>query len=165
MKNILLPISLLFICSTSGMTNEPSPKLSEVQLQQFKDIVAASAAKDLREAERICRDMEAADPLNPLILKKCAETFFREGRLHLASQYFRRTIQILPNDVEAHFNLGLILYNNGQMREADGEFIQVLALKPDHAEAREWRDRVAKVLAGKIPESEKPRETAFPLFK
>ena len=45
-------------------------------------------------------------------------------------QFFQKAIQIMPDFLEAHYNLGLIYANRNQMREAAAEFEKVLQLDP-----------------------------------
>src|SRR6185503_18076790 len=46
-----------------------------------------------------------------------------------------QAIQLKPNFIEAHYNLALAYYNQGQLPEAIAASRQVIALQPDHARA------------------------------
>jgi hypothetical protein len=48
---------------------------------------------------------------------------------------FRAVIDMDPNDVGAHYNLGWALYNKGRYKEAEAAFREAIHLKPDSAEA------------------------------
>lgn len=57
----------------------------------------------------------------------CAET----GDITQAIQYFRATLAIKPNDVEARYNLGKALERTGKTDEAAEHFKEVLRIKPN----------------------------------
>jgi tetratricopeptide (TPR) repeat protein len=47
------------------------------------------------------------------------------------AEMFRKAIEIRPDFLEAHYNLGLIYINRNKMQDAAGEFETVLRLEPD----------------------------------
>jgi predicted O-linked N-acetylglucosamine transferase (SPINDLY family) len=57
------------------------------------------------------------------------------GRSDEAEIGFRRALQLKPDYAEAHYNLGLTLYNLGRLGEAEACYRRALQLKPDYAEA------------------------------
>ena len=48
---------------------------------------------------------------------------------------YREVIKFVPNFVEAHGNLGVVLKKLGKFEEAEASFRQVIELKPNSAEA------------------------------
>jgi Flp pilus assembly protein TadD len=46
-------------------------------------------------------------------------------------------LRLAPDDVDAHFELGSVLAQNGRRDEAAVHFREALRLRPDHALARE----------------------------
>ena len=40
-----------------------------------------------------------------------------------------------PQDAEAHKNLGILLYEQGKLKESEESFKQAISLKPNYAEA------------------------------
>lgn len=48
---------------------------------------------------------------------------------------FQRTAELLPNDAEAHYNLGVVLKSAGKLDAAANSYSRALELKPDYAEA------------------------------
>ena len=57
------------------------------------------------------------------------------GRITGALTAVQKSLQLVPQDVEAHFNLGSILTELGRFDEAEASLMQAIALKPDFAKA------------------------------
>ena len=47
----------------------------------------------------------------------------------------QKSVQLAPQDAEAHSNLGNTLKELGRLDEAEASYRQAIALKPDYAEA------------------------------
>ncbi|HAW60640.1 MAG TPA: hypothetical protein DCW86_04145 [Actinobacteria bacterium] len=106
------------------------------------------AAGRLREAEEAFmegRDLYPNDPYFPVLL---GEFYFTQGRHQLAITEFRRAIDLkkyytlwypergLKNIARAHYDLGLLHREIGNLRQAAVEFREVLELEPRNEEAR-----------------------------
>jgi len=48
----------------------------------------------------------------------------------------QKSVQLAPQDAEAHYNLGNTLKELGRLDEAEASYTQAIALKPDYAKAR-----------------------------
>ena len=48
---------------------------------------------------------------------------------------FQKVTELLPDDAEAHYNLGVVLKSAGRLDEALASYRRAVALKPDYAEA------------------------------
>ena len=59
---------------------------------------------------------------------------------------WRDTLAKNPSSWMAHNNLGLVLFEQGRMAEAEQEFLETLQLKPDHPEAN---NNLGVILAGR----------------
>ncbi|MCH8278575.1 MAG: tetratricopeptide repeat protein, partial [Proteobacteria bacterium] len=59
----------------------------------------------------------------------------RSGRITEALPHFSRTV----GDAEAHYNIGYILYKQGDLASAERQFQQALLTRPDLAEAHVLR--------------------------
>ena len=66
---------------------------------------------------------------------------------------FQKTAQLLPDDAEAHYNLGFILGRSGRLVEAEPSYRRALELKPDHADAHNNLGFILQAL-GRLPEAE-----------
>jgi Flp pilus assembly protein TadD len=69
-----------------------------------------------------------------------------------AIAHFQKVLEIKPDDVEAHFNLGNALVQKGRVDEAIPHFQKALEIKPDDAEARQNLSN-ALVQAGRVGEA------------
>jgi len=65
---------------------------------------------------------------------------------------FRKTTELMPDDAEAHFNLGVVQKGLGQLNEAMVSYQRALKLKPDYAEAHGNLGNVLKDL-GQLDEA------------
>ena len=59
----------------------------------------------------------------------------QEGRLKEAEASYKKTIELNPDYVGAHYNLGNLFYQLGKFDEAEASYKKVIELKPDYVEA------------------------------
>jgi protein O-GlcNAc transferase len=52
-----------------------------------------------------------------------------------AQPAFQKVVELMPNDAEAHYNLGVILKSKGQLNQAATSYQRAITLKPEYAEA------------------------------
>ena len=67
------------------------------------------------------------------------------GRVQEAIGHWEQAVQIKPDFVEAHYNLGIALEQTGKAREAVKHFEQALQIRPDFTNAR---NALARLQAG-----------------
>jgi protein O-mannosyl-transferase len=67
------------------------------------------------------------------------------------SQY-QQAIRLTPDNVDAHYNLGMAFYQQGRTDEAIRQFQAALRLKPDYANARKSLDVLLPAGAGSPPQ-------------
>lgn len=65
---------------------------------------------------------------------------------------FQKVAALIPNDPEAHFNLGVILKSTGQLDQASACYQRAIRLKPDYAEAHDNLGNTLKDM-GKLNEA------------
>jgi len=65
----------------------------------------------------------------------------------------QKAVQLMPQDAEAHYNLGNTLLEFGRLGEAEAGYKQAIALKPDYAEAHNNLGNTLKMLE-KLEEAE-----------
>jgi len=58
-----------------------------------------------------------------------------QGRFDEAIGHYQKALEIRPDFVEAHFNLGNVLADQGRFDEAIGRYQKALKIRPDFAEA------------------------------
>jgi tetratricopeptide (TPR) repeat protein len=59
----------------------------------------------------------------------------RQGKHGAAEAAYRKAIALKPDLAEAHFNLGIVLYNLRKLGEAEAAYRKTIALQPEFAEA------------------------------
>jgi len=62
-----------------------------------------------------------------------------------AIKHWEQTVRLKPDDVEAHYNLGLALEQAGRNEEAIGHYEQALRINPDFVDARQGLERLRAV--------------------
>ncbi len=76
----------------------------------------------------------AHDPASPSFLP-LAEVYRREGRLGVARRLLTRGLRHYPENIDAHFLLGRLCSDVGDLAEACAEWEAVLGLEPSHLPA------------------------------
>jgi tetratricopeptide (TPR) repeat protein len=93
--------------------------------------VALVNADRLSEAEDQSRALLKRHPTTGILWKILSVALVRQGKDAL--QALRQTTELMPEDGEAHRNLGAALYDRGQWAEALVSLQRALALQPDEA--------------------------------
>jgi Flp pilus assembly protein TadD len=65
---------------------------------------------------------------------------------------WEQALRINPNDVRAHYNLGIVLERSGQAQDAITHYEQAVRINPDYAEAQ-YNLGLALAQLGKLPEA------------
>ncbi len=94
-----------------------------------KDTLAALASL----AKAIERDSKNAQPLN-----LAGIIYGKLGEVGKAEALFRKALELDTADASAHFNLGMILWQAGEYREANGHWLRVLKTMPDDQDVLYW---------------------------
>lgn len=77
----------------------------------------------------------AQQPENTNALIKKGELYFLQGNLKLAEKYFINAIQLSPDLVEAHNNLGVVYWHRGSLKKSLVYFKKALTLDPTNQDA------------------------------
>lgn len=93
-------------------------------------LVAFSADK-LQQAESMILKAMLFESNNYLYWRNLGEIRRRLGDFDTATENARQAIKLMPNDVNAHYNLGLALWDAGKNDEALKAFEQAKTLHPD----------------------------------
>ena len=92
---------------------------------------------------------EAVTQLNRSMLSAPTEKKYRydlavalvhTGDVNTALSHFLRTV----GDAEAHYNVGLILHEEGKLREAEAQMLRAVTKKPELHEAQYWLDEIRR---------------------
>lgn len=70
---------------------------------------------------------------------------------------FQKTVELLPEDAQAHFNLGVVQKGLNQLDEAAASYRCAIKLKPDFAEAQSNLDKVLQLIRYQTPLKELPQ--------
>jgi tetratricopeptide (TPR) repeat protein len=112
----------------------------------------AAAPQDIGKAVAEHRRIAAESP-SPGVLNDLANLLVLEGNREEAESIYRRVLSTDPANLEARFNLGLLLQNRAENEEARELFESVLATQPRHP----W----AHYQLGAIHEARAEREDAI----
>jgi tetratricopeptide (TPR) repeat protein len=113
-----------------------SPQTPPMALQLLCDqAVAAHQRGDVAAAERLCRQVLAAQPANFTARYLLALGSFQQGRHGEALLAIDAALKANPAAVEAHVVRGLVLHAAGRPAQALASFDRALALAPDFIDA------------------------------
>src|SRR6202011_6341956 len=111
-----------------GTGFSPSPD------QVFAQAAAHHQAGRLAEAERLYRQVCAADPDHFAARHRLGVVAHQLGRAD-APDILARAVALKPDVAEAHNDLGVVLGARGQVVEAAVAFERAAGLRPDYGEA------------------------------
>jgi tetratricopeptide (TPR) repeat protein len=107
--------------------------MSKLNLQEIGALVALVNQERLSEAEHKVRKLLTMHPNAGMLWKILGVTLMRQGKDAL--QALRRTTDLLPDDAEAHGNLGAALHDLTQWSEALVSLRRALEIQPHNVEA------------------------------
>ena len=90
--------------------------------------------------------LERARSLEPdktSIREALGRAYFRSGRFRRAAEEFEAVVERAPVNDFAHFCLGKALVKTGRVREARRHAMLAAGMRPDRADYRHLRDRLA----------------------
>jgi superkiller protein 3 len=108
---------------------------------------------NVKEAEKIFEKILAEDEKNTDVFLSWGVMNYREGVRHkdqklleIAKQKFDKVLEIDPNNMKAHYNLGLLLILNEDLKAALVEFEKVYSLDPKQVSVMHHAARIAMQL-------------------
>ena len=126
-KQLLTKIEQAKTAGPVAMTTTDQDKLRQlVQIIESGDYV--------RAADMAARYTKVF-PRSALVWNVGAAANKALGRNETAIAYFERVAQITPTDADAHFNLGILLQDEGRLRAACDSYRRAIGLRPKDAEA------------------------------
>ena len=87
------------------------------------------------DAEGLAISITKDFPLHQFGWKALGAIRGETGRIDESLEPNRMSVQLAPNDAQAHYNLGITLKKLGELSKAEACYKQAIALKQDHAEA------------------------------
>ena len=88
------------------------------------------------DAEKLAQSLTERFPRHQLAWKVLGAVLKQTGRMSESLVATKKSVQLVPQDAEAHYNLGIILQELGKLDEAEASLTQTIALKPDFAKAQ-----------------------------
>ena len=111
-----------------GQTSSPSQAEVNALLKQYQ-------SGQYEVAEKLGTAMTQKYLNHQFGWKVLGAVFRATGRTADAVVANRKAVALVPNDAEAHYNLGNALKDLGRLEDAEASYRQAIALKPDYAEA------------------------------
>ncbi len=126
----------------------------------------------IQTAEQLFLQAFRVDPENSLVIESLGQFYLTQNRFDEAVRHLSRGIQLTPGnnrlrhrlavalakqgniaasephfaqsvgDAEADYNIGLILYEQGQVKQAEERFLSAVLKKPTLSQAQNWLDAV-----------------------
>ncbi len=107
--------------------------MNQINSNEIGALIALVNQDRLSEAEQKARALLALHPAAGMLWKILSVALVRQGKDALPA--LRRTAELMPQDAEAHSNLGSALHERGQWAEALASLRQALALRADDVRA------------------------------
>ena len=134
------------------MKHQPQPDISQ--------LVQLFGANRFADMEQAARRMLKLQPAHGVLWKALGVALTRQGKDALDAM--RRAAQYLPNDAEAHYNLGVESQSRQQNELAETGYRRTLALQPGNVHALNNLGNILKQ-SGRIAEAEAAYEKALAL--
>jgi tetratricopeptide (TPR) repeat protein/2-polyprenyl-3-methyl-5-hydroxy-6-metoxy-1,4-benzoquinol methylase len=103
--------------------------------QAIDALLALFAKGDYVEADRLAQTMTARFPLHAFGWKALGAIRMQSGKSSDALDPMQRAADLSPDDVEAHYNLGVSLQQLGRLNDAATSYRRALQINPDYADA------------------------------
>jgi Tfp pilus assembly protein PilF len=109
----------------------PSQKQSGVEVEQaFQKAVHLYRARQLRQAEQICRQILGFQPSFVPAMQLLGMVGIQIGQLEPAIKIFKKALKKDPGNAELHGNLGMAHHQAGKLKEAESSFRKAVKLQP-----------------------------------
>tara|TARA_B110000503_G_scaffold86579_1_gene131739 strand:- start:5054 stop:7141 length:2088 start_codon:yes stop_codon:yes gene_type:complete len=105
------------------------------------------------DAEKLALSITQEFPQHQFSWKVLGAVLKQTGRVSESLVASQKSVQLAPQDAEAHYNLGNTLKDLGRLDESEPSYMQAIALKPDYAVAHNNLGVTFKEL-GRLDEAE-----------
>ena len=140
-------------------TTSPSAGPSQDQINRLLELYQYGKFAD---AKKLAASLTQQSPSHPFAWKVMGAVLKQTGRLNESLLPVQKSVELSPNDAEAHYNLGNTLTELGKLDEAEASYKQAIALKPDYAHTHYNLGNTLKEL-GKLDEAEASYKQAIAL--
>ena len=108
---------------------------SEPSQQQLNSLLEYYQAGRYVDAEKLSLSITQKFPKHQFAWKVLAAVLKQNGRINQSLIASQKSVQLNPQDAEAHNNLGVLLQEKGRFDEAEKSYRKAIELKPAYAEA------------------------------
>ena len=105
---------------------------SEAEIQKLINHYESAQYED---AETLAISITEQFPNHQFSWKVLGAALKQTGKLSESLVASQKSVQLAPQDVEAHNNMGVTLQEMGRLEDAEASYRQAITLKPDYAEA------------------------------
>ena len=99
--------------------------------QQLSSLLEHYQNGRLNEAEKLALSITNEFPKHQFAWKVLGVVLKQTGRVIDSLTAMQKSVDIMPQDAEAHSNLGATLKQLGKLDEAEASYTKAIALKPD----------------------------------
>ena len=135
---------------------------SKPSQQQLNTLLEHYQAGRYGDAEKLSVSITQEFPDHQFTWKVLAVVLKQTGRIKESLVASQKSVQLGPQDSEAHNNLGNILKELGRLNEAEASYRKAIALKPNYAKAHYNLGHILKEV-GKLNEAEASYRKAIAL--
>jgi predicted TPR repeat methyltransferase len=121
--------------------------------QQLNSLLEHYQTGRLDDAEKLSLSISQKFPEHPFPWKVLGATLKQMGKINGSLVALQKSVQLDPQDAEAHYNLGVLLEELRRLKEAEASYGQAIILKPNYAEAHNNLGNTLKEL-GRLKEAE-----------
>ena len=130
--------------------------------QQLISLLELYQTRKYPDAEKLSLSITQEFPEHPFAWKVLGAALKQMGKINESLVASQKSVQLEPQDSEAHNNLGITLKELDRLDEAEASYRKVIALKPDYAEAHYNLGNIMQGL-GRLDEAEASYRKAIAL--
>ena len=134
----------------------------EPSQEQLNSLLEHYQARRYVDAEKLSVSITEEFPKHQFAWKVLAAVLKQMGKINESLVVSQKSVQVNPQDAEAHSNLGILLKEQGRLKEAEASLRQAIVLKSDYAGAHFNLGNTLKDL-GRLDEAEKSFRQAIVL--
>ena len=116
---------------------KPIVNFLEPSKQQINSLLEYYQAGRYADAEKLSLSITEEFPKHQFAWKVLAVVLKQNGSINESLIASQKSVQLKPQDAEAHNNLGVILKELGKLYEAEASYTQAIEIKPEFAEAHD----------------------------
>ena len=121
--------------------------------EQLNNLIKYYQTGQYKDAEKLASSLTEKFPKHTFSWKVLSAVLKQIGKINEALIAMQRSIQLSPQDAEAHSNLGVTLQELGKLDEAEQSLRQAIKIKPNFAEAH-YNIGITLQELGKLDEAE-----------